>query len=58
MSGTALASARQRFAAIRASSIDSGCPIRFGIAELRSEDDADSLIDRADQALPPSTARS
>jgi diguanylate cyclase (GGDEF)-like protein len=57
MSGTPLESARQRFDAIRATSIASGCTIRFGIAELCSEDDADSLIDRADQALPPSTAR-
>jgi diguanylate cyclase (GGDEF)-like protein len=57
MSGAGMKGARQRFDSIRASSIDSGCPIKFGIAELRAEDDAGTLVDRADQALPPSPAR-
>jgi diguanylate cyclase (GGDEF)-like protein len=54
MSGAGTASARQRFDSIQARSIDAGCGIKYGIAELRSEDDVAALIDRADHALPSS----
>ncbi len=53
MSGASTASARVRFDSIRAHSLDRGCGIKFGIAELRPEDDVASLVDRADRALPP-----
>jgi len=57
MSGASTESARLRFDAIRASSLDSGCGIKYGIAELRAEDDRAALIGRADNALPSSPGR-
>jgi len=57
MSGAGTASARLRFDAIQARSVDAGCGIRYGIAELRTEDDVATLIDRADHALPAGPGR-
>jgi diguanylate cyclase (GGDEF)-like protein len=58
MSGAAVGVARRRFDAIQASSMDAGCGIEFGIAELRAEDDVESLIGRADRAIAPRWAES
>jgi GGDEF domain-containing protein len=51
MSGAAVGSAQHRFDAIQASSVQADCGIRFGIAELRAEDDVGSFIARADEAM-------
>jgi diguanylate cyclase (GGDEF)-like protein len=58
MSGAATGVARRRFDAIQSSSMDAGCGVEFGIAELRAEDDVESLIGRADRAMAPRWAES
>jgi diguanylate cyclase (GGDEF)-like protein len=57
MSGAPIESARQRFASIKASTDESGCAIKFGVAGLDGEDDVPALVDRADHAMPARPSR-